>query len=94
MWGGGGRGPECPGLQLSEVSREGGSGHSVCAWRSGLGAARASSMAWEDHGRLLPARFAGVTCPSDSCRVWGQRRHPLESTAGGLVVGEAGVSRP
>lgn len=54
----------------------------------------ASSMTWEDHGRLLPPRFAGVTCPSDSCRMWGRRRHPLESTAGGLVAGEAGVSQP
>lgn len=71
-----------PGAAAVEMNRQGGSGRSVCARRRSLGVARTSSVTWEDHDRLFPAAVCGVTCPSDSCRVWGWRRHPLEAAAG------------
>lgn len=46
-----------------EMNRQGGSGRSVCARRSSLGVAQASSVTWEDHDRLFPPRFAGSLAP-------------------------------
>ena len=46
-----------------EVNRQGSSGRSVCARRSSLGVALASSVTWEGHGRLLPLRFVGSLAP-------------------------------